>query len=45
MTREPLTIQAPLPHELAVALKYLRKFAVVKPRPAPAGMQPPPGEA
>ena len=45
VTREPLTIQAPLPHELAVALKYLRKFAVVKPRPAPAGMPPPPEEA
>lgn len=26
-TREPLTLQAPLPHEFDVALKYLRKFA------------------
>lgn len=26
-TREPLTIRAPLPHELEVALKHLRKFA------------------
>ena len=27
-TREPLTLHAELPHEFAVALKYLRKFAV-----------------
>ncbi len=27
-TGEPLTITAPLPHEFAVALKYLRKFAL-----------------
>lgn len=27
-TREPFTIQAPLPHEFEVTLKYLRKFAV-----------------
>jgi 23S rRNA pseudouridine1911/1915/1917 synthase len=26
-TREPFTLQAPLPHEFEVALKYLRKFA------------------
>jgi len=26
-TREPLTLQAPLPREFEVALKYLRKFA------------------
>ena len=26
-TKEPLTITAPLPHELKVGLKYLRKFA------------------
>jgi 23S rRNA-/tRNA-specific pseudouridylate synthase len=26
LTREPMTIAAPLPHEFAVALKYLRKF-------------------
>lgn len=27
VSREPLTIRAPLPHEFEVALKYLRKFA------------------
>jgi 23S rRNA pseudouridine1911/1915/1917 synthase len=27
VTREPLTLQAPIPHEFEVALKYLRKFA------------------
>lgn len=27
VTREPLTIRAPLPHEFEVALKFLRKFA------------------
>jgi RluA family pseudouridine synthase len=27
VTREPFTIQAPLPHEFEIALKYLRKFA------------------
>lgn len=26
VTREPVTLSAPLPHEFAVALKYLRKF-------------------
>ncbi len=26
-TREPFTLQAPLPHEFEIALKYLRKFA------------------
>jgi 23S rRNA pseudouridine1911/1915/1917 synthase len=30
-TRERVTIRAPLPHEFEVALKYLRKFAGVKP--------------
>ncbi|HWA08143.1 MAG TPA: pseudouridine synthase [Opitutaceae bacterium] len=25
-TREPMTLQAPLPHEFEIALKYLRKF-------------------
>jgi len=29
-TREPITLHAELPHEFAVALKYLRKFAVPK---------------
>lgn len=27
-TKEPITLNAPLPHEFEVALKYLRKFAV-----------------
>jgi hypothetical protein len=27
VTREPLTLSAPLPHEFEVALKYMRKFA------------------
>jgi 23S rRNA-/tRNA-specific pseudouridylate synthase len=27
VTREPVTLHAPLPHEFEVALKYLRKFA------------------
>jgi 23S rRNA-/tRNA-specific pseudouridylate synthase len=26
MTRAPMTVEAPLPHEFEVALKYLRKF-------------------
>ncbi len=30
VTREPLTLTAPLPHEFEVALKYLRKFAGAK---------------
>ena len=30
VTREPLTLTAPLPHEFEVALKYLRKFAAVR---------------
>ncbi|ACB73784.1 RluA family pseudouridine synthase [Opitutus terrae] len=34
-TRELLTLQAPLPHEFEIALKYLRKFA------APASRRPP----
>jgi len=29
-TREPFTINAPLPHEFEIALKYLRKFAAVR---------------
>lgn len=32
VTREPLTLQAPLPHEFEVALKYLRKFATLSVR-------------
>jgi 23S rRNA pseudouridine1911/1915/1917 synthase len=28
-TREPITLRAPVPHEFEVALKYLRKFAVI----------------
>jgi len=28
VTKEPVTLAAPLPHEFEVALKYLRKFAV-----------------
>ena len=36
VTRAPHTLRAPLPHEFEVALKYLRKFAVVaSPRPPP----------
>jgi len=27
VTREPVTISAPLPHEFEIALKYLRKFS------------------
>jgi 23S rRNA-/tRNA-specific pseudouridylate synthase len=30
-SRERLTLQAPLPHEFEVALKYLRKFAMAVP--------------
>ena len=30
LTREPLTLRAPFPHEFEVALKYLRKFAPTK---------------
>lgn len=30
-TREPITLSAPLPHEFEVALKYLRRFAAVRP--------------
>ena len=30
VTKEPVTLSAPLPHEFEVALKYLRKFAVTK---------------
>jgi 23S rRNA-/tRNA-specific pseudouridylate synthase len=29
-TRESFTLQAPLPHEFEIALKYLRKFAAVR---------------
>ena len=32
VTREPLTLRAPLPHEFEVALKLLRRFAVSAPR-------------
>jgi len=32
VTREPLTLEAPLPHEFEVALKYLRKFAAHRQR-------------
>ncbi|MBL9200430.1 MAG: RluA family pseudouridine synthase [Opitutaceae bacterium] len=31
VTREPLTLTAPIPHEFEVALKYLRKFAAARP--------------
>lgn len=41
VTREPVTLQAPLPHEFEIALKYLRKFGGgTRPcaaRPMPAG--------
>jgi 23S rRNA pseudouridine1911/1915/1917 synthase len=30
ITREPVTLSAPMPHEFEVALKYLRKFATVR---------------
>lgn len=30
VTREPVTLTAPLPHEFEVALKYLKKFATVR---------------
>ena len=30
VTREPLTLRAPLPHEFEVALKYLRKFGALQ---------------
>lgn len=30
LTREPITFEAPLPHEFEVALKYLRKFAAAR---------------
>lgn len=30
VTKDPVTLSAPLPHEFEVALKYLRKFAVTK---------------
>jgi 23S rRNA pseudouridine1911/1915/1917 synthase len=33
VTREPLILRAPLPHEFEVALKYLRKFASGSGRP------------
>jgi RluA family pseudouridine synthase len=32
VTREPLTLRAPLPHDFEIALKYLRKFAIGRPR-------------
>lgn len=31
VTREPVTLCAPQPHEFDVALKYLRKFAAIRP--------------
>jgi len=31
-TREALTLRAPLPHDFEIALKYLRKFAIGRPR-------------
>ncbi|MCR6654886.1 MAG: pseudouridine synthase [Opitutus sp.] len=31
LTREPVTLTAPVPHEFEVALKYLRKFATARP--------------
>lgn len=30
ITREPVTLRAPMPHEFEVALKYLRKFAAAR---------------
>lgn len=30
VTKDPVTLSAPMPHEFEVALKYLRKFAVTK---------------
>jgi 23S rRNA pseudouridine1911/1915/1917 synthase len=33
LTREPVTLTAPLPHEFEIALKYLRKFAAGSGRP------------
>ncbi len=30
VTRDPLTLQAPWPHEFEIALKYLRKFAAAR---------------
>ena len=30
VTREPLSLVAPLPHDFAIALKYLRKFAAAR---------------
>jgi 23S rRNA-/tRNA-specific pseudouridylate synthase len=30
VTKEPVTLRAPLPHEFEVALKYLRKFAAAR---------------
>jgi len=34
VTREPVTLTAPMPHEFEVALKYLRKFSAKAPRRA-----------
>jgi len=31
VTREPVTLTAPLPHEFEVALKYLTKFGGARP--------------
>lgn len=38
VTRAPHTLRAPLPHEFEVALKYLRKFAVIASPHGPTGM-------
>jgi RluA family pseudouridine synthase len=38
-TRAPITLQAPLPNEFSVALKYLRKFALTA-QGAPGGARP-----
>lgn len=43
LTREPITLEAPLPHAFEVALKYLRKFAALPPDPrAPESVPNPP---
>ena len=39
VTREPVTLRAPLPHEFEVALKYLRKFARASQAEAHAGAE------
>jgi 23S rRNA-/tRNA-specific pseudouridylate synthase len=32
VTREPLVVRSPLPHEFEIALKYLRKYVPGRPR-------------